>query len=130
MAAAQSTTTTIPAQAIDPTTTAADNPAQQTLQWIIGGLILLAIVVLVCTVLFWRRTKPTRAGHRVGSGESPPEGTRVSAAQLAARGRAVSSPVDRMSPVAGPPADTLRDAPMWADEPSGEERPPRRTRAR
>jgi membrane protein DedA with SNARE-associated domain len=40
--------------------TTEENPARSTLQWIILGLLVLAVVCLVFTVWFWRRTSPKR----------------------------------------------------------------------
>jgi len=128
-AAAQSTTTTVPVQAIDPTSTAADNPAQRTLLWIIAALVLLAVVVLVCTVVFWRRTRPRADGALDGAldGAESGEGTRVSAAELAARSRPEPVPVVRAAS-----QDDLRSVPTWAEEPAPEaaepDRPPGRRR--
>ncbi len=102
--------TTVPVQAIDPTSTAADNPAQRTLLFIIGGLVLLGIVVLVCTVVFWRRTRPGLADEQAAAAAVPPP-TRVSAADLVRSGAPDRVPV---VPAASP--DDLRSVPLWADE--------------
>jgi hypothetical protein len=59
------TTTAAPSDAGSSTTkedagTAADDPAQDRLRLIIVGLVVLAAIVLVVTILFWRATSPDR----------------------------------------------------------------------
>jgi hypothetical protein len=129
-AAAQTTTTTIPAQAIDPTSTAADNPAQRTLLWIIGALVVLGVVVLAFTVVFWRRTRPASAGASAAADPgSEREGSRVSAAELTGRAR----PVARVAVVTAASPDDLRSVPTWAEDPgdpSARQRGPQGRRVR
>lgn len=110
-AAAQEPTTTVPVQAIDPTSTAAENPAQRTLLFIIGGLVALGVVVLICTIVFWRRTRPGLADEQAPAGAAAPP-ARVSAAELVRSGAPDRVPV---VPAASP--DDLRSVPLWADEP-------------
>lgn len=71
------TTTTVPslggigsAPPVEPNTALPSDPAQTTLRWTIAGLLLLAVIIVVVTVLFWRATRPPIGGS-VESGVDP-----------------------------------------------------------
>lgn len=64
----------------------ADDPAQDRLRYIIIGLVVLAVIIVVLTVLFWRATDPNKvitveelAPLELGDRPAIPTGTAVSA---------------------------------------------------
>ena len=139
VAQVESTTTVVPTPGIDATSTAADNPAQQTLVWIIGGLLVLAVVAAVLTVVFWRRTRPGLVAA-TPTGAAPtgaaPSGASVTAVARGVSGgraatseptapEAVPAPAQAIAPVRVTSPEALREVPLWADEPIGPDDRPR-----
>ncbi len=78
------------------------DPAQNTLRWTIAGLVALAVLVLVGTILYWRATRPPRGPDPRVVGPTAGGGT--------SGGAAAASPVapgwgsgGSATPVMGPP---------------------------
>ena len=100
---------TPPTAGIEGQSTAADNPSQSTLRWLIWGLVGLAIVVAAVTVWLVRATRPIRNSTDTDeAGDDRP--------QDSGPGKGLVSPVD---------TGQLRRVPIWADEvgsPDGDDR--------
>jgi hypothetical protein len=94
--------------------------ASRTIDWVVAGLLLLALVVAVATVVFWRRTRPSRlvaeemaeTARQRGPGPSPAAGPEAARSQPEARQPGAPDPAAPRPPrgatgpataVAGPP---------------------------
>ncbi len=112
-----------PTAGIEGQSTAADNPSQSTLRWLIWGLIGLAIVVAAMTVWLIRATRPIRDAPVGGTGGD------LDNKELDDIDESGDDRVNDSGPRDGlvSPVDTgqLRRVPLWADEvglPDGDDR--------
>ncbi|HKY14629.1 MAG TPA: hypothetical protein VJM33_06855 [Microthrixaceae bacterium] len=89
-----------------------DDPAEERLQWIIIALLVLAGLILVITIWFWRATRPARRREPLEPLLGAPASEATPAAPVETGVVADSRSADRRAP-ALPPGHR---APMWADE--------------
>lgn len=91
--------------------TAADDPAQSRLRLIIIAFFVLAAVILVATVVFWRRTRPV-AGPSVTVVATTVQDRAPASGEVASPLPDPERPI--IPPVVVP--ESLRDVPMWSDD--------------